>query len=60
MQKLIVRHIVDDMKSLKSVESPTFRAIIHAAVPKLNICRKTLGTKIKSEMEEVKQRIIGR
>ena len=60
MQKLIVRHIVDDMKSLKSVESPTFRAIIHAAVPELNICRKTLGTKRKSEMEEVKQRIIGR
>ena len=48
MQKLIVRHIVDDMKSLKSVKSPTFRAIIHAAVPELNICRKMSGTKIRN------------
>ncbi len=58
MEKLIVKHIVEDMQSERIVESQSFRAIIHAAVPNMTMCAKTLGTKIEAQVNEVKHNII--
>ncbi len=58
MEQLILRHVVDDMKSLRSIESSTFRAIIHAAVPDLNMSRQALGTKLQIQLDKTKLSIV--
>ena len=37
MQKLILKHIVEDIRPLSCVESPLFRAIVHAGASDVNV-----------------------
>lgn len=57
MRDLVTNHVINDLKSVRSIESESFIAIVKAGCSKYSMSRKTLVKRIDKKMKRMKNNL---